>query len=297
MYNTNKIKNIIDSMRPEQWIKNLVIFAGIVFSSNLFNLAMFLKITAGFIIFCFISGAVYIFNDICDKKYDKGHPAKAKRPIPAERLKVTDAWIAMIPILFLSLVFAFILNIGFGFICILYSILQFGYSISFKHLVILDVISVATGYVLRAFAGTKVIGIEASNWFIICVFLVALFMALGKRRAEFVLKGLRSVKTRTVLSLYGIKFIDQMISVVCASTILAYCLYVISEETVRRLHTTNIKYTIPFVIYGMFRYLFLIYNKNSHSEKPEKAILFDKPLLLDIALWASAAFIILYIIK
>lgn len=290
----DKIKNILISMRPEQWLKNAVVFAGIIFARKLFDFYTFLSVVATFAVFCLMSGAIYIFNDLCDRKYDKEHPFKIKRPIAAGRLKVKDALLSMVLLFTLSFAGAFVLNSNFGLICIVYSLIHIAYSLILKRIVIIDVITVASGYVLRALAGTTIVKIEASNWFIVCIFLLALFMAISKRRAEFVLKGLRAAETRSVLKAYGLKFLDQMISVVCAATIIAYCLYTISEETVKRLDTVNMKYTIPFVVYGIFRYLLLIYKKKDQPERPERAIILDRPLVLAIICWSFSVLVILY---
>ena len=250
-------------MRPRQWTKNLLLFAALVFSKNLFHLPMLKDVFVAFIIFCLLSGSVYTLNDLIDLAQDRNHPKKSKRPLASGKLKPSTAIISGIILVVLSLANAFWLNTNFAWIAVGYFILQIAYSTVLKHVVILDVLAVSVGFVLRAIAGAEVIEVPISSWLLICTILLALFLALGKRRHELLLLENNAVHHRKILYEYSPGLLDQMISVATASTVVAYALYTMSTETIEKFHTDNLKYTIPFVLYGIFRYLYLIHQKLS----------------------------------
>jgi 4-hydroxybenzoate polyprenyltransferase len=283
---------LLESLRPKQWIKNLFIFAGILFSQNLLNLRLLTKTIEAFLIFCILSGAVYIVNDIVDREKDKLHPYKSKRPIASGKLKVSSALMAVSLFVPLALILAFFLNRNFFLVSIGYFLLQVGYSFVFKNIVILDVFAVALGFVLRVAAGTIVIEVSISSWLLVCTILLALFLGLSKRRHELVVLG-DAEGHRAVLREYSPYLLDQMISVVTASTVIAYTLYTMSGETIRKFGTKNLIFTVPFVLYGVFRYLYLIHQKGAGGS-PEILIVTDKPLIIDILLWIITVFIIIY---
>ncbi len=273
--------NILLLMRPKQWIKNLVIFAALIFSKNLFALEPFIKTLLGFLLICLLSGAIYLFNDIADREKDKTHPLKSKRPIADDRISVKNATIGGSLICVITLALSYLLNPEFFLVAIAYAGLMIGYSFWLKKLVIIDVLVIAMGFLLRAVAGAVLIKVEISVWLFICAFLLALFLALGKRRHELVLIGAQG---REVLSHYSSEILDQLISVTTAAVLVAYILYTVSAETVVKFQTKWLVLTIPFVLYGIFRYLWLVYQKKL-GETPEKTLLVDKSLLADVILW------------
>jgi 4-hydroxybenzoate polyprenyltransferase len=283
---------IFKSLRPQQWIKNLFIFAPIIFSRHFLERPLVLKTAAAFAAFCLVSSAHYIFNDIRDLEEDRRHPIKSKRPLAAGRLKKGPAVAAMLLLAVVGLGGAAALSMPFFYISLGYLVLQVLYSIKLKHVVILDIFVVAAGFVIRVVAGGLVIGVTISSWLLICTMLLALFLAMSKRRHELVLLEGEAENHRPILKEYTTYLLDQMISVVTASTLVAYCLYTISEETVARFGTKNLILTVPFVLYGIFRYLYLIHQKDEGGS-PEHLILKDKPLLIDIFLWVASALLIL----
>uniref|UniRef100_A0A7C6EBL9 Decaprenyl-phosphate phosphoribosyltransferase n=1 Tax=candidate division WOR-3 bacterium TaxID=2052148 RepID=A0A7C6EBL9_UNCW3 len=289
-------KNLILTLRPRQWAKNLIIFAGIIFAKKFFELDYLLKTIAAFVIFCLLSGIVYIINDIVDRKADQKHPEKSKRPIAAGLLPVKTAIISAIVLTLFSLVFAYLLSSPFFFVALAYFILMLGYSFFFKKIVILDVLIVATGFALRTFAGTVVISVEISVWLFLCSILLALFLAISKRRHELVYLDNGGLSHRTVLGQYSKQLLDQFIAIVTASTIIAYSIYTIAPETVTKFHSKNLVLTIPFVLYGILRYLYLIYQKQLGGS-PERVLLEDKPLIISIIVWLLSVGVIIYFIK
>lgn len=284
---------IFKTMRPRQWSKNLILFAALIFSQNLFQLTLFIDNIIAFIIFCFLSGSVYILNDLIDLEQDRAHPKKCKRPLASGKLKPSTAIISGITLVTLALISAFSLNINFAWISLSYFILQIAYSTLLKHIVILDVLTVSAGFVLRAIAGAEVIEVPISSWLLICTILLALFLALGKRRHELILLEENAVNHRKILYEYSPGLLDQMISVATASTVIAYALYTMSAETVKKFHTDDLKYTIPFVLYGIFRYLYLIHQRQGGGS-PEKILLNDKPLIINILLYLFTIWLFIY---
>lgn len=286
---------IFFSMRPRQWSKNLILFAGLIFSNNLTNLTFLLKSFAAFIIFCLLSSSVYIINDIVDREQDRKHPTKSKRPIAAGRLPINYAIISALFLIIAGLVSALFIKPELLLISMLYFLLMIGYSFIFKKMVVLDVLIVALGFTIRAWAGTVVIGVEISVWLFVCTILLALFLALSKRRHELVFLEDGAVSHRSVLGKYSTHLLDQMISVVTASTVVAYAIYTIAPETVGKFHTKNLVLTVPFVLYGIFRYLYLVYQKKLGGS-PERVLLEDKALILNIGLWFLSIIVIIYIL-
>jgi len=284
---------LFKSIRPQQWLKNLFIFAPLIFSENIFNRSMFLQSLLAFAVFCLLSGALYILNDLKDIEEDRLHPIKSKRPVAAGELKKRQAIAAFVILSFISLLFASLVNEEFLWVCLVYYFLQIAYSFALKHVVILDVFIVASGFFLRVIAGAVAIQVQISPWLLICTTLLALFLALSKRRHEILLLDEEAVNHRPILKEYSPYLLDQMISVVTASTVIAYCLYTISGETIEKFGTNKLILTIPFVLYGIFRYLYLIHQK-AEGGTPETLILKDRPLLFDIFLWIISAALIIY---
>lgn len=281
------------SLRPRQWSKNLILFAGLIFSQNLFNSVLLAQTVFAFLVFCLLSGAVYLVNDIVDVEKDRAHPEKKKRPLASKKLSLQLAKTAAIGLPILCLVLALVLNKSFFIISAGYYLMMLAYSFFLKKMVILDVMTIAFGFVLRAVAGAVAIEVEISSWFLICTILLALFLGLAKRRQELRLLEGKAALHRESLSSYSPQLLDQLIAAVTSSTILAYALYTQGADTVAKFGTDKLIYTVPFVIYGIFRYLFLMYVRE-HGGSPEKVLLTDKPLLLNILLYLTTAGLILY---
>jgi 4-hydroxybenzoate polyprenyltransferase len=288
------VKAINKTLRPKQWVKNLFVFAPLVFSVQFLNRASFLAASKAFISFCLVSGALYTLNDLFDINEDRLHPVKRHRPLASGRLSKAAAITIIVISGAAGLALALSLNRTFFLIILSYLLLQVLYSSWLKHVVILDIFVVATGFLLRVIAGAVAIKVEISSWILICTILLALFLSMTKRRHEYFLLPGNASAHRPILKEYNPYLLDQMISVVTASTLIAYCLYTISEETVAKFHTRNLILTTPFVLYGIFRYLYLVHQKNQGGT-PEELVLKDKPLLADIILWVISVGLILYL--
>lgn len=288
------LTEILKSIRPQHWIKNFFIFAAIIFSQNILNLPLILKVFVAFVAFCFLSGSLYILNDLRDLEEDKLHPIKSKRPLASGRLKKSTAVLSFIIFCSLALILAVTVNINFFLISLVYFFLQVAYSFRLKHVVILDVFIIAAGFLIRVIAGGLAIEVYISPWLLICTTLLALFLAFSKRRHELILLEKSATNHRPILKEYSPYLLDQMIAVVTASTVIAYCLYTISEETVTKFGTTRLVFTVPFVLYGIFRYLYLVHQRYKGGS-PEALIIKDRPLLFDIFLWIVSALFILYV--
>jgi 4-hydroxybenzoate polyprenyltransferase len=289
----SQIKYIFMAMRPKQWVKNVFIFAGLIFSRNLFDASLLTKVFLGFILFCLGASSVYIFNDICDIEKDKEHPEKCKRPLAAGHINLTKAYLASTTFAATALIGAFFLDLRFFVILTVYVGMNIAYSVKLKHIVILDVMCIAFGFVFRVLAGTALAGVQASDWLIICTITISLFLGFSKRRHELTLVGANAENHRKVLSDYSIVFLDQMIAVATACSVMSYALYTIADETIARFSTRNLVFTIPFVIYGIYRYLYLLYQKQIGGN-PTSALLTDFPLLLNGLLWVGAIILIIY---
>jgi 4-hydroxybenzoate polyprenyltransferase len=294
MSNTSTFFALIKTMRLSQWTKNLVLFAGLIFAHQLFAFDSCLKTAIAFFLFCLLSSAIYIVNDIKDVETDRAHPLKSKRPIAAGQLSPVTASISAAIIAGISLLFAFFLDVEFGYVASLYFILFFAYSFYLKHVVILDVLTIAIGFVLRAIAGAVVIDVEFSSWLLLCTILLALFLGLSKRRHELVLLGDNANSHRKILEEYSPHLLDQMIGVVTASTLMAYALYTMAPETKAKFGTSYMILTIPFVIYGIFRYLYLVHKKEQGGS-PTTLLVTDKPILLNILLWGLVSVVLIYV--
>lgn len=287
------IRSLVESFRSKQWTKNLLLFAGLLFSQNLFETSLFVKAVLGFLLFSLLSSGVYLINDLADLKQDRFHPLKSKRPLASGRLPVSWAVVSAFFLLSAGLSLSFCIQYKFGWIVLTYTMLTLGYTLVFKNIVILDVLIIAIGYVLRAVAGAVVIDVSISSWLLICTTFLAIFLGLTKRRHELVLLGENAVNHRRILNKYSPYLLDQMISVVTASTVMAYALYTTSSETVEKFGTRNLIWTLPFVLYGIFRYLYLVHKKNIGGS-PEQILIKDHPLLMNIFLYVLAVVLILY---
>jgi 4-hydroxybenzoate polyprenyltransferase len=287
------ILNLLISVRPAQWTKNLLIFAGLLFGHQLFSAGSVFAAVAAFAIFCALSGAVYLINDVLDRESDRQHPLKARRPIASGALSVSTALAAAAFLGIGGLAAAFALNMRFGIVSAVYLSLLALYSGPLKHIVIIDVLTIAIGFVLRAVAGAEAVNVEISYWLLVCTILLALFMALAKRRHELTLLADGATSHRPILGEYTPYLLDQMIAVVTASTLIAYVFYTISPETQQKFGTQWLGLTIPFPLYGIFRYLYLVHQRQAGGS-PADLLLTDRPLLACVALWALAVTVIIY---
>jgi len=290
-----QLKFLLISFRPKQWIKNLFIFAALIFSANLLNLPLFLKTLQTFLLFCALTSSIYLINDLADLKQDKVHPEKKKRPLPSGKLKPSLAIAAAILLALSSISLSLLLGSNLGLLFAIYFLLFVLYSFILKKVAILDIFIIAIGFVLRVIAGALVISVSLSHWILICTFFLALFLGFSKRRHELMVLGDNHSLHRVSLSDYGLDFIDQMISVTTASAVISYALYTVSPETIKHFGTDKMFYTIPFVLYGIFRYLYLVY-KRKEGGSPTEALLTDKALVLDILFWVLTILAILYLI-
>lgn len=290
----NVIKSILLAMRPKQWIKNLLIYAALIFDGQLFAPAPFLHTTLGFILLCLISGTVYLVNDIADVEADRMHPKKQRRPIASGELPIPIALTSAILLGILAIAIGFLyLDWQFGVLLLLYLGQNLLYSFWLKHIPIIDVLVIAAGFVLRVAAGVSLIDVQRfSPWLFVCTTLLALFFGFGKRRAEIVLLATDANSHRKVLDGYTIELLDLYLAIVSAVTIMAYSLYTFSAVNLPENNAMML--TIPFVIYGFFRYLYLLQIKGEGGA-PEEIVLKDLPLQATFILWGAAAIAVLYL--
>jgi 4-hydroxybenzoate polyprenyltransferase len=285
--------NLLLSLRPGQWTKNLFVFAALVFAQKLFDPTAVLITCAAFAVFCALSGVVYLINDVADRESDRQHPLKRHRPIAAGAVSVGLALGTAGVLGTAALAAAYVIGFRFGLVATGYLALLAAYSGPLKHIVILDVLTIAIGFVLRAAGGAVAINVETSQWLFVCTILLALFMALAKRRHELVLLAEGAVSHRRILGEYSPYLLDQMIAVVTASTLIAYVFYTISPETTEKFGTEWLGLTIPFPLYGIFRYLYLVHQKDEGGS-PADLLIADRPLLTCVTLWITAVVIIIY---
>src|SRR5712691_9741756 len=285
--------HLFSSLRPGQWSKNLVIFAGLLFGRRLFDPRAVVDAVCAFALFCVLSGVVYLVNDVADRESDRQHPLKARRAIASGALPVSVALIAAAALGFVGLGGALAIGRGFATVALAYLALQLLYSGPLKHIVIIDVLTIAIGFVLRAVAGAVAVRVDISHWLLVCTILLALFIALARRRHELVLLAGSARSHRPILGEYSAYLLDQMIGVVTASTLVAYVFYTISPETQEKFGTPWLGLTIPFPLYGIFRYLYLVHQREGGGS-PADLLLTDRPLLACVALWAIAVALIIY---
>jgi 4-hydroxybenzoate polyprenyltransferase len=285
------IRALLKTMRPRQWTKNAFLFAALVFDGKLFHLADFLRTLAGFGLFCLISSAVYIFNDLLDVESDRQHPVKKNRPIASGKLPVWMAMAAGIVLVLFTLVAGYLLAWQFALTLLVYFAMMLAYSKWLKHILILDVLILAAGFVLRVHSGTTLIVVERfSPWLYVLMTLLALYLGFGKRRAELALLAQSASSHRQVFDGYTIPLLDQFITIVSGTTIVAYSLYTFFRPAAPE----SLMLTIPFVVYAIFRYLYLVQVKQIGGE-PEEILLTDHPLQISILLWGLAILTVFYL--
>jgi 4-hydroxybenzoate polyprenyltransferase len=285
--------NVLLSLRPAQWSKNLLVFAGLLFGRRLFDPTSVVEAASAFAVFCTLSGTVYLINDVADRKGDRLHPLKAQRPIASGALAVPIAVGVALALAAASLAVAYLIGPAFAAAASAYLALQVLYSFLLKHIVIIDVLTIAIGFVLRAVAGAVAVHVEISHWLLVCTILLALVIALAKRRHEIVLLSAGAASHRPILGEYSAYLLDQMIGVVTASTLISYVFYTISPETQAKFGTAWLGLTIPFPLYGIFRYLYVVHQREGGGS-PADLLLTDRPLLACVALWALAVALIIY---
>jgi 4-hydroxybenzoate polyprenyltransferase len=289
------IYGLLRTLRVKQWIKNGFVFVALLFDQKLTNFPLLGKTVLAFVLFCMISSTVYIINDLADLEQDKQHPRKRRRALPSGQLQPWFAVLAAAAILAVCLPLSFWLHLHFGLIILAYFCLNLAYSFLLKHVVIIDVMVVATGFVLRVAAGVIVAQAERfSPWLYVCTIFLALFLAIGKRRHELVFLASGAENHRKILNEYTIRFLDEMSHVVTTGALISYSLYTFSAENLPDNHAMML--TIPFVIYFLFRYQYLIHIKGEGGA-PEMLLYTDMPLLLDVILWGLAIVLVMYVLS
>jgi 4-hydroxybenzoate polyprenyltransferase len=277
----------IAQMRPRQWTKNLLVFAALIFSIKVSNMEMLYETVVGFLLFCFVSSSVYFLNDFIDREADRQHPEKKHRPMASGAINPYVALGFGAMLLMVSILAAFIFHYQFGIVLIVYFLLNVAYSLKLKHVVILDVLIIASGFVLRAVGGGLIINVPLTPWFIMCTMLLALFLAISKRRHELYLLKSGKGAHRRVLNFYSLELLNQFNSIVTTLIVVSYALFTFTSG-----HTIQLMWTLIFVIYGIFRYLYLI-QMEGKGGKPEKVLLEDKHILATVMLYALSVVVIL----
>lgn len=288
-----QLKQLLVSLRPHQWTKNLVVLAALIFAERLFEPQALWAAGSAFAVFCLLSGSVYLINDLADRERDRRHPVKRHRPIASGAFSPRLAVVATVLIAAGALGWSAAIGGNFEKTAVVYFVTMAAYSFALKNVVILDVLVVAFGFVLRAIAGAVAIRVAFSNWLLICTLLLALFLALAKRRHELTLLAEEAAGHRRILGEYSLDLLDQMIAVVTASTLVSYALYTLAPETVEKFGTDRLVWTLPFVLYGIFRYLYLVYKKEQGGS-PTRVLLNDRPILVTVALWAATVVTLIY---
>lgn len=284
---------ILKAMRPVQWVKNVFVLAPLVFAERLLETELLLRVGMAFLAFCWAASAIYLINDLRDREDDRKHPLKKHRPIASGALSVQAATVTAIILALAALGLSLYLGTVFAALLGTYLAINFAYSNGLKRVVILDIMAVSSGYVIRVMAGATAISVEVSQWLLLCTTFLALFLIISKRRHELVLLADSASGHRSVLSHYSPAFLDQMINVVTASTVVAYSLYCVDESTVERFGDNRLIFTLPMVLYGVFRYLYLIYQR--HDERnPTEALLSDWPFVLNVVLWGLVVLWVVY---
>lgn len=289
------IADLIKLIRPSHWIKNGVVLAGLIFAGKAETPPLLQNALLAFVTFCLLSSAVYVFNDLVDRKRDQMHPLKKNRPIASGKVSSATAIVAAFILAVAGAALALVISQPFLTVALAFLALNILYTVILKNVVIIDVMTIAAGFVLRAYGGVVAIQVVFSEWLLITTFVLALFLGLGKRRHELTFLQDSAISHRQILEKYSPYLLDQLIGVVTASTVVTYLFYTMSREVQDKLHTPYLFVTIPFVIYGIFRYLYLVH-KEERGGSPTSLLLTDWPLLIDVLLWLASVIIILYIL-
>jgi len=287
------MQTFLREIRIYQWPKNFVVFAALVFAQQAHLSSQVIRSLWAFGVLCLASSAVYVFNDLLDIEKDRAHPDKCMRPLASGAMSVPAGIALMVLLGAASLVGAGLLNVPFLGAVVAYTILNILYSVALKNAVIIDALTVAIGFVVRAVAGAVALQVEFSNWLVVCTLFLALFLSLGKRRREIELMREGATHHREVLGHYSVPFLDALSVVMAGATLLTYTIYTCSPEVVERLGTDKLYLTLPFVVYGLFRYLYLVHHKDGGGD-PTKELVGDKPLLITVLIWGLACVGIIY---
>lgn len=283
-------------MRPKQWTKNVIIYAGLVFDGQLFNTEALIRVTVSFFLLCLAASTIYIVNDLVDIERDRQHPKKKKRPLPSGELPIPLAYGAAVMLPIFSVLGARLYSPAFSVILFIYIVINILYSLRLKHVVLIDILTITAGYVLRVAGGAFVIsGVTFSPWLYAVIALLALFLAVSKRRQELVMLGSEAANVRPIYKDYNLILLDELLRIVTTSTLVAYILYTIESPSVLLSNTKLALITVPFVMYGLFRYMYLVYVKGEGSA-PDEVLLQDRPLQFSIILWGLSFITVLYII-
>ena len=288
------LRGLLVEMRPSEWTKNLLVFSGVIFSRSLTDINNLWISLLGFAIFCAASSGVYLFNDLCDLQADREHPVKRNRPLASGSVNINFARVAMLVLFLTATLGSLALNRSFAFVVAIYLLTCIAYSLRLKDIVILDVILIASGFVLRAVSGAVLINVAPSEWLVLCTSMVALLIGFGKRRHEIVLLEENAQNHRRSLSDYSIEFLNSIMNICAAAAVVTYALYTRADETVARIGSNRMLITIPFVVYGVFRYLFLIYKRQAGGD-PVQILLHDRPTLLNLLLWIVTVGLVIYL--
>ena len=289
--NQSKISALLLTLRPYHWIKNTFVFAPLVFSGRFTQINMCVKTLLVFISFCMTSSAVYIINDVCDRSEDRRHPAKKFRPIASGAITPRLAMLLSAILIILGLAIAYFLNRFVFLVVLLYILVNIAYSLVIKHIAILDVLTISTGFVLRIIGGGLAISVVPSYWLILCTVMISIFLGFTKRRAELLVVDIEKNNSRPVLKDYSISFLDQVIPMVTGATIIAYALYTVDAHTQMVLGTRAMLLTLPFVIYGLLRYIYIIYHLKQGAD-PVKTLIRDIPTIINLFLWIVTSLLV-----
>ncbi len=282
------------AMRPYQWTKNLLVLAALLFAGELGHVHQIFVGFSALVAFCLAASATYVFNDLLDIESDREHPKKRLRPLASGEMSIATAWVLLVLLFALALTLAYMIRIPFMFALLAYVVLTLSYTVKLKHLAIVDVLTIALGFVIRAVAGAIALDVPFSNWLVVCTFFLATFLGLSKRRNEITLLDEGAQSHRQVLQHYTVNYLDQLILIVASGTLLTYTIYTCSPEVIERLGTDKLYITLPLVAYGLFRYLHLIHHKTGGGD-PSQTLLKDRPLGVTVLIWAVACGLIIYL--
>jgi len=288
-----QLKYLFFAVRPTQWVKNFIIFLPVIFGRQLFNLSVLFRASLFFIVFCVASSAIYLINDIVDLKKDKTHPLKRLRPLASGKITVLEAYIVALFLAGVAIASSLAITLPFAVLIIIYLLFNLFYSTILKNVVIIDVLCIGFFFLLRIVAGSLAARVMVSHWIIFCTVFLALFIGFNKRRCELKLLKSRATDHRLVLANYDPYFIDQMISVITASMVITYTLYTVDATTVRNLGSDHLMYSIPFVYYGVFRYIYLV-QKRGRGGDPIQVLLSDDKMQLNLILWVVVCIAVIY---
>lgn len=287
-------KNIFAALRLRQWIKNLLIFSALIFSGKLIETHFLLKTILAFLSFSLTVSGIYLLNDCVDLKQDLNHPVKKNRPLAKGLISLTESILTAVILFFISIAIAYFIDFNFVWILVIYIFLNLLYSKYIKHIIIVDVLFLSLFFIIRVLAGALIIDVTASFWLIICTFMLATFIGFGKRRHELVMLDKIAKEHRKVLQYYDAYFLDQMMAIVTTSTLITFIMYTVSAEAVANFGSVKLLYTTPFVLYGIFRYLYLIHCKHEGGD-PATLIVNDIPMIINMFLWVVSAMALIYL--